>query len=74
MSDPPSGELPQQVTQLLDSLAAGEMQVSEKLLPLVYGDLRLLAASRMSPLAPGQTLHGEFGARTIPPRLGLRLP
>ena len=57
MPDPhpagPSG----QVTLILDALSAGEVQASEQLLPLVYEDLRKLAASRMARLGPGQTLQ-----------------
>lgn len=36
---------------------AGEEQASRELLPLVYSDLRKLAASRMARLGPGQTLQ-----------------
>lgn len=36
---------------------AGEEQASRELLPLVYGDLRKLAAARMARLGPGQTLQ-----------------
>ena len=49
----PSG----QVTLVLDALAGGEAQASDRLLPLVYEDLRKLAAVRMARLGPGQTLQ-----------------
>jgi RNA polymerase sigma factor (TIGR02999 family) len=57
MVDPPSRDAPQQVTRILGALSTGETQASGELLPLVYSDLRKLAASRMSRLAPGQTLQ-----------------
>ena len=45
------------VTQLLDAAAAGDRQAAGDLLPLVYDDLRKLAAARMAAEAPGQTLE-----------------
>lgn len=46
-----------QVTQWLQALEAGDAHVSEELLPLVYDELRRLAAWRMSLEAPGHTLQ-----------------
>ncbi len=46
-----------QITQLMDAAARGDADAAERLLPLVYEDLRELAASRMRHLAPGQTLQ-----------------
>ena len=46
-----------QVTRILDAVQAGEVDASEELLPLVYADLRRLAAARMARLGPGQTLQ-----------------
>jgi|SRR5579859_2580371 len=46
-----------EVTQILDSMAQGEPQAAEKLLPLVYEELRKLAASKMARESPGQTLQ-----------------
>mgnify|MGYP002633431157 CR=1 FL=1 len=57
MLDPPADDAPQQVTRLLGAVASGEREASEQLLPLVYGDLRKLAAARMARLAPGQTIQ-----------------
>jgi RNA polymerase sigma factor (TIGR02999 family) len=57
MADPPSDGAPEAVTQILSAVGAGERRASSELLPLVYGDLRRLAASRMARLAPGQTLQ-----------------
>ena len=45
------------VTRILQSIGAGEKQASAQLLPLVYEELRKLAASKMAREAPGQTLQ-----------------
>jgi RNA polymerase sigma factor (TIGR02999 family) len=45
------------VTRLLDSAAAGDRQAAADLLPLVYDELRALAAARMAVEAPGHTLN-----------------
>jgi len=57
MPDPPSSRAAREVTRILDQVQGGAPEASEELLPLVYADLRKLAASRMSRLAPGQTLQ-----------------
>jgi RNA polymerase sigma factor (TIGR02999 family) len=44
------------VTRLLDAAAAGDRTAAADLLPLVYDELRALAAARMSAEAPGHTL------------------
>jgi RNA polymerase sigma factor (TIGR02999 family) len=44
------------VTRLLDAAAAGDRRAAADLLPLVYDELRKLAAARMAPEAPGHTL------------------
>ena len=44
------------VTQLLEAAAAGDRRAAADLLPLVYEELRKLAAARMSAEAPGHTL------------------
>jgi RNA polymerase sigma factor (TIGR02999 family) len=44
------------VTRLLDAAAAGNTQAAADLLPLVYDELRRLAAARIAREAPGQTL------------------
>ena len=51
------GELTEPVTQVLQAVGAGEEQAAEKLLPLVYEELRKLAAHKMANEAPGQTLQ-----------------
>lgn len=48
-----SGDL----TLLLNRAADGDVSAAERILPLVYGELRKLAASRMAREAPGQTLQ-----------------
>jgi RNA polymerase sigma factor (TIGR02999 family) len=45
------------VTQLLDAAAAGDRRAAADLLPLVYDELRQLAAQRVASEKPGQTLQ-----------------
>jgi RNA polymerase sigma factor (TIGR02999 family) len=44
------------VTRLLDAAQAGDRKAAAELLPLVYNELRILAAARMSAEVPGHTL------------------
>ena len=44
------------VTQLLEAANAGDRQAVAELLPLVYGELRRLAAAKLAGEKPGQTL------------------
>ena len=44
------------VTRLLDAAAAGDRKAAADLLPLVYDELRKLAAARMATENPGHTL------------------
>ena len=46
-----------EVTSLLQSAAGGDPLASEQLLPLVYDELRKLAAVRLAQEQPGQTLQ-----------------
>jgi len=46
-----------EVTRILSAIEAGEPRAAEDLLPLVYDELRRLAAHRMSSEKPGQTLQ-----------------
>ena len=46
-----------QVTQILSAIEQGDAQAAEQLLPLVYQELRRLAAQRLVREAPGQTLQ-----------------
>ena len=45
------------VTRILSAILDGDGQASEQLLPLVYEELRKLAADRLSDEKPGQTLQ-----------------
>jgi RNA polymerase sigma factor (TIGR02999 family) len=45
------------VTRLLDAAAAGDRHAAADLLPLVYDELRKLAAARMAAESPDQTLQ-----------------
>lgn len=51
------GDSMEPVTQVLQAVGAGEEHAAEKLLPLVYEELRKLAAHKMANEAPGQTLQ-----------------
>jgi RNA polymerase sigma factor (TIGR02999 family) len=44
------------VTRLLDAAVAGDQHAAGSLLPLVYAELRRLAAARLAAEKPGQTL------------------
>jgi RNA polymerase sigma factor (TIGR02999 family) len=45
------------ITLVLDAISRGEDEASEKLLPLIYDELRRLAGERMSREAAGHTLQ-----------------
>jgi RNA polymerase sigma factor (TIGR02999 family) len=45
------------VTRLLEAAQAGDPKAAAELLPLVYGELRQLAAQRLAREKPGQTLQ-----------------
>lgn len=45
------------VTQILSQIQHGDLSASEELLPLVYDELRKLAAAKMASEKPGQTLQ-----------------
>jgi RNA polymerase sigma factor (TIGR02999 family) len=45
------------LTRILSSIEQGNPQAAEQLLPLVYDELRKLAAHKMAQEAPGQTLQ-----------------
>jgi RNA polymerase sigma factor (TIGR02999 family) len=51
------GESGEAVTQILEAIGAGDKHAAAELLPLVYEELRRLAAARMSRETPGQTLQ-----------------
>jgi RNA polymerase sigma factor (TIGR02999 family) len=63
------------VTNALDAMARGEPGATDRLLPLVYEELRKLAAARLAREAPGQTLQAtalvhEAYLRLVGTRLG----
>jgi RNA polymerase sigma factor (TIGR02999 family) len=45
------------VTQILGALQQGDAKAADELLPLVYQELRRLAAFKMANESPGQTLQ-----------------
>src|SRR5216684_2260336 len=53
LSVPPMSE----VTRILSALEQGDPDAADRLLPLVYEELRKLAAQKMAQEAPGQTLQ-----------------
>src|SRR5262245_39872720 len=48
---------PSEVTRILNEIEAGERKAADELLPLVYAELRRLAAHKMASENPGQTLQ-----------------
>src|SRR5438552_452259 len=46
-----------EVTRILSAIEHGDPRASEQLLPLVYDELRKLAAQRLAQEKPGQTLE-----------------
>ena len=46
-----------EVTRILSAIGQGDPQAAEQLLPLVYDELRRLAAEKMAQEKPGQTLQ-----------------
>jgi len=45
------------VTQILNAIEDGDPRAAEQLLPLVYDELRKLAAQKLAQEKPGQTLQ-----------------
>ena len=46
-----------EVTRILDQIQEGDPRAAEQLLPLVYDELRKLAAAKLAQEKPGQTLQ-----------------
>src|SRR5437588_9039689 len=46
-----------EVTHILNAIDAGDPHAAAQLLPLVYNELRMLAAQRLAQEKPGQTLQ-----------------
>ena len=59
MSDTPLNPIPAsgELTVLLQRAEAGDASAADQILPLVYGELRKLAASKMARETPGHTLQ-----------------
>ena len=51
------GQPVNEVTRIINAIHQGDKHATEELLPLVYEELRLLAAQKMSQEKPGQTLQ-----------------
>src|SRR5215813_574394 len=49
--------MPRDVTRLLSAIDSGDPNAADQLLPLVYDELRSLAARKMANELPGQTLQ-----------------
>jgi len=47
------------VTRILNAIEHGDPHAADELLPLVYEQLRHLAAHRLAQETPGQTLHSR---------------
>ncbi len=60
-----------EATQLLDSMDAGGPRAAEQLLPLVYEELRRLAARKLAQENPGQTLQATALVHEAWIRLGV---
>jgi len=46
-----------EVTRILNAIERGDVQATDELLPVVYEELRLLAAQKLAHESPGQTLQ-----------------
>ena len=53
----PEGSIMADVTRILSAIEDGDAAAAEQLLPLVYDELRELAAQKMALEKPGQTLQ-----------------
>src|SRR5437016_14074903 len=55
---PPTSKVPpmSEVTRILSAIEQGDSRQAEQLLPLVYDELRQLAAQKLAQEKPGQTL------------------
>lgn len=62
------------VTQILSQIESRNRQAAEQLLPLVYDELRKLAAARLVKEKPGQTLQATALVHEAYMRLVARLP
>jgi ECF sigma factor len=58
------------VTQILSRIDSGDVTAAEQLLPLVYDELRKLAAHQLRREKPGQTLQATADLSPLPVRRG----
>src|SRR4029453_1498176 len=58
------------VTRILSQIEQGDRQAAEQLLPLVYDELRKLAAAKLAQENPGQTLQATALVHEAYLRLG----
>lgn len=58
------------LTVILQDIDRGDAQAADRLLPLVYGELRKLAAAKMAKETPGQTLQPTALVHEVWLRLG----
>jgi RNA polymerase sigma factor (TIGR02999 family) len=56
-NQPDEQRLPSTITRILSAIGRGDARAADELLPLVYEELRILAARRLSQEQPGQTLQ-----------------
>src|SRR5438093_10412258 len=56
MGNVPGGASMSEVTRILSAIEQGDPTAAEQLLPLVYDELRKLAAQKLAHEKPGQTL------------------
>src|SRR4051812_16282608 len=52
-----AGPIMSEVTRVLSALEQGDPRAADELLPLVYDELKKLAAQKMAQESPGQTLQ-----------------
>src|SRR4029453_2139127 len=57
LDGPPGSTAMNDVTRILSAIEQGDPQAAEQLLPLVYNELRKLAAAKLAHEKPGQTLQ-----------------
>src|SRR4051794_16424406 len=68
------------ITQVLEAIEQGDPHAAERLLPLVYDELRKLAAQKLAQEKPGHTLeatalvHEAYLRLVVPPRGAGRPP
>lgn len=67
---PPPDRAAGEITLMLQQIEGGDAHAADKILPLVYAELRRLAAAKMAREAPGQTLQPTALVHEVWLRLG----